>query len=157
MNQDRLPASTTEIGVWASLLSTLGIYGVYCATVAGGAVTGGEQVALLIGLVVLQVVVLIGFHIGLAIWRGAERPDERDAAISLHGERLGYAVLSFGVATLTILYLLWGAAADASSPATGTLRVPSVAMVGHGVLLCFVAAELAKGMTQIVLYRRGGA
>ena len=152
---ERVPVSERELGVWAGLLSTLGIYAAFFCMTSSGAVSGGGQVGLLIGLVTLQVVVLVVFHIGLAIGRGEEHADERDAAIGLRAERAGYAVLAFGVATLTILYLVWGAAAGA--PDAPGPRVPSVAMVGHGVLLCFVAAEVAKGVTQIVLYRRGGA
>ena len=153
---ERVPMSGREIGVWGALLSTLGIYAAFFGMTASGAASGGDQVGLLIGLVVLQVVVLVVFHVGLAVWRGEEPADERDAAIGLRAERAGYAVLAFGVATLTILYLLWGAAAGEPDAGAG-LRVPSVGMVGHGVLLCFVAAEVVKGLAQIVLYRRGGA
>lgn len=156
METTRLSVSARELGVWATLLVTLAIYGIFFFATATGAVTGAQQIGLLVGMVVLQVVALVVIHIVLAMFRGdPERIDERDAAIDLRAYRNAYWVLALSVASVTLAYVAWGSVASVPEAAEAGLRGPSVSLVGNGLLLCFVAAEVAHALTQVVLYRRG--
>jgi hypothetical protein len=156
MEASRFSMSPREVGSWLSLLTTLAIYGAFFFATATGAVRGADQIGLLIGLVVLQVVVLVVIEIVLAIVRRrAPEADERDAAIDLRAYRNAYWVLAFSVASVTIAYVAWGGVASVPEAAAAGLRGPSVALVGNALLLCFVAAEIAHALTQVVLYRAG--
>lgn len=148
--------SRREVSIWANLALTVLLYGVFFTATATGAVRGGDQIGLLIAIVVAQVVALIAFEILLAIRAGADRPDERDAAIDLRSYRYAYWVLAFGIAWITIVYVAWAGVATVPDAAAAGLKPPSVPLVGNAVLLCFVAAEIVKGATQLILYRRGG-
>lgn len=156
MEATRLSMSHREMSVWASLLITLAIYGTFFFSTITGAVRGADQIGLLISLVILQVVVEIVIQIALAILRRPEHADERDAAIGLRSYRNAYFVLMAGVATVTIAYVGWGGVASVPEAAAAGVRGPSVALVGNALLLCFVAAEIAHALTQVVLYRKGG-
>lgn len=154
----RMSMGVRELGVWASLVTTVVIYGGFFAATASGAVRGGEQIGLLIGAVIAQVVALVVFHIGMAIWRGEEQRDERDVHIDLRAFRNAYVVLAGTVATVALAYVGWAGVAEAASAgeaAKAGLRAPSAALMGNALLLCFVAAELTHLLTQVVLYRRG--
>lgn len=161
MDSDRAGLTVREAGAWASLVTTVLLYGAFFAATASGAVHGVGQIGLLVVLVAAQVAALIVFHIVLAIRHGDERGDERDTLIQLHAFRHAYVVLSGSVATVAIGYVVWGGiataaeAASAGQAAAAGLREPSVTLVGNALLLCFVAAEVAYLGTQVVLYRRG--
>ena len=155
MNSATHAMSVRETSVWASLATTVLIYVVFFAATVSGAVRGSDQIGLLIGLVIAQIVALIGFQILLALLRGVEKPDERDTLIELRSFRYGYVVLSFGVATVTLAYIAWGGIAAEPDAASAGVSPPTVALVGNAILLCFVAAEIAKSATQVILYRRG--
>lgn len=155
MENTRSSVSTREAGIWASLLTTLAIYATFVTATATGWVKGGGQIGLLIGLVVVQTIALIIFHIVLAILRGDEAADERDRLISLRAYRAAYIVLMGCVASVTLMYVAWAGVASVPDAAAAGLRGPSVTLVGHAMLLSFVAAEFTQGATQIILYRRG--
>ena len=112
---------------------------------------GADQV----GLFIAQVVALVSIHIALAIWRGTQKADERDAVIEIRSFRNAYVVLTSSVSMVTIGYLLWGGIASEPEAVAAGVAPPSVALVGNAILLCFVLAEIAKSGTQLVLYRKG--
>ncbi len=155
MKSERVGMSGREVNIWLSLASTVVIYGVFFWSTASGAVQGADQIGLLIGLVILQVIALVAIEIGLAIFRKPEQADERDVLIDLRSFRSAYFVLAGSVATAAIGYLAWGGLASVPEAAEAGLAPPSVAVVGNAILLCFVLAEIAKCGTQVVLYRRG--
>ncbi|HEX5054069.1 MAG TPA: hypothetical protein VFZ65_19980 [Planctomycetota bacterium] len=148
--------SIHEIGVVASLVTTVVVYAIFFGCTASGAVQGADQIGLFIGLVVAQIVALVCIHIALAICRGTQEPDERDAFIALRSFRNAYVVLTSSVTMVTIGYLLWGGIASEPDATAAGVAGPSVALVGNAILLCFVLAEVTKSGTQLVLYRKGG-
>jgi hypothetical protein len=96
---------------------------------------------------------MIVIAITLAVIRGRnqEPADERDRSILLRGYRSAYFTLTAALSTITVGLLIWGEASDSGAP---------LPRIGHGawanaVLLSFFTAELAKSLTQVVLYRRG--
>ena len=98
---------------------------------------------------------LVSLQIALAIWRGTQKADERDALIEIRSFRNAYVVLTSSVSMVTIGYLLWGGIAGEPEALAAGIAPPSVALVGNAILLCFVLAEIAKSGTQLVLYRKG--
>lgn len=146
--------SIRETSVWASLATTILLYAVFFCATATDAVPAEDQVDLLAGLVFLQIAALVAFEVFLAMRRGSEPVDERDAFIALRSFRIAYFVLGFCVATVTIVYIVWGTAAAAADAMRAGVSPPSVALVGNALLASFVAAEIAKSATQVVLYRR---
>ena len=155
MKPDRPGMSVQETSVLLSLVSTVIIYAIFFSCTASGAVQGADQVGLFIGLVVAQVVALVSIQIVLAIWRGTQKADERDALIEIRSFRNAYVVLTSSVSMVTIGYLLWGGIAGEPEALAAGVAPPSVALVGNALLLCFVLAEIAKSGTQLVLYRKG--
>ena len=81
MRPDRAGMSVQEICVLASLVSTVIIYAIFFTCTASGAVQGADQIGLFIGLVTAQIVALVSIQIALAISRGTQKADERDAVI----------------------------------------------------------------------------
>ena len=156
MKPDRRPGmSVQETSVLLSLVSTVIIYAIFFTCTASGAVQGADQVGLIIGLVIAQAVALVSIQIALAIWRGTQKADERDALIEVRSFRNAYVVLTSSVSIVTIGYLLWGGIAGEPEALAAGVAPPSVALVGNAILLCFVLAEIAKSGTQLVLYRKG--
>ena len=155
MKTDRAGMSVQEMSVLATLVSTVVIYAIFFSCTASGAFQGSDQIGILIGLVIAQVVALVSIQIALAIWRGTQEADERDAAIEIRSFRNAYVVLTSSVSMVTIGYLLWGGIAGEPEAAAAGVAPPSVALVGNAILLCFVLAEIAKSGTQLVLYRKG--
>lgn len=96
----------------------------------------------LIRTVVTLVAILIVFHIVVAAFHGRkaeEEEDERDRQYELIGDRNGGYVVGFGAVSAMIMLL-------------GQLP-PS--QVIHVLLGAVVLSEIAKIVTQLVLYRRG--
>ena len=155
MRPDRAGMSVQEISVIASLASTVIIYAIFFTCTASGAVHGADQIGLFIGLVTAQIVALVSIQIALAISRGTQKADERDAVIETRSFRNAYIVLTSSVSIVTIGYLLWGGIAGEPEAVAAGVAPPSVALVGNAILLCFVLAEIAKSGTQLVLYRKG--
>ena len=155
MKPDRPGMSAQETSVLLSLVSTVIIYAIFFTCTASGAVQGADQVGLIVGLVIAQVVALVSIQIALAIWRGTQKADERDALIEVRSFRNAYVVLTSSVSIVTIGYLLWGGIAGEPEALAAGVAPPSVALVGNAILLCFVLAEIAKSGTQLVLYRKG--
>ena len=155
MKPDRAGMSVQEISVLASLVSTVTIYVIFFTCTASGAVQGPDQVGLFIGLVIAQIVALVSIQIALAISRGTQKADERDAFIEIRSFRNAYGVLTSSVSIVAIGYLLWGGIAGEPEAVAAGVAPPSVVLVGNAILLCFVLAEIAKSGTQLVLYRKG--
>lgn len=154
---DTPPLSQRELTSWASLATTLIINFIFFGLTVTNQVAASAQVDLLVGLVVAQVIIMIGISAVASIRRGNQPVDERDRLIDLRSFRAAYYVLSIAVASVATIYLLWLAAADAPGAAAQGLNRPGVALMGRGLLLCFVAAEIAKTGTQVFLYRRGAS
>jgi hypothetical protein len=104
-----------------------------------------------IGAVVFEVVLLIVVHIVLAVRSKEEEKDERDLAIESKSFKIAYFVLvsSCCVAIPCLIGLGFGLQPGA------IVQLTSPVLVSQLLLLCFVAAEASKYVTQLVCYRRG--
>lgn len=115
------------------------IYGIYGWRLAQGPMPMPQAVALLTGLIALQVVLMITAHGAAALLRRPEKPDERDRLVDLRGLRNGYFVLAAAVVGVMVLAL-----AGAS-----TLTVVNALLAG------LVAADVVRYGSQLVYYRTG--
>lgn len=144
--------SFREKSAWTCLVTTVGVFGVYFAYVfrlfEQRELTTVAMFAAFSSAVVVQVVLIIAVSIGLAIQTPEVRRDERDVAIDSTAYRNAYSV--FALACWTAISIL--ALSPASTPAREAL---TPAFMSQVLLLCFVVAELARYLTQVVCYRRG--
>ena len=117
-----------EKSLWLSLTATVAVYAAYVARALG-----------LIEAVVLLVIVMIAGNVVLAVHRRPEPRDERDRRFATLAARNAYYVLSAaGFGALGVAALSLGAFWTA-----------------HALLLALVLAEITKGASQLVYYRRG--
>ena len=83
---------------------------------------------------------------------GAERIDERDAAIDARSLRVAYfSMINLVLAALGTVALL-GAVTRPS--ANGGLLLPGFVLVSQSVFFCVVVAEASRHRTQVFCYRR---
>jgi hypothetical protein len=102
---------------------------------------------LLIGYTVVLVVVLIAYHVLIAVVSGSETEDERDRLIEWRAGHIGGIVLAFGVFTV-IGHILIG----------GWLGDPlflSPAGIANALLLALLVASLVEMALKLMFYRRG--
>lgn len=133
--------SFREKSLWIQATGLVVAFGLYFWQVRGvpGPDIGPRLVAPFIGAVVLLALWQVVGHALAAMADRRTEPDERDRRISLQGERLGGLVLGCAVfASLGV-----------------ALAIPGNFAFTHVLLAGWVAAELAKVATQIVLQRRG--
>jgi hypothetical protein len=135
--------SFREKSAWISLLSMVGIYGLYFWSVihAGPQASGfhfGGLLGTIIALVVVQIVLTVAVAIFAPTEANAPR-DERDKLIELRAMRVAYAALSTSIA----LACFFGA------------FVPPIVFNTNALLFILVAAEIMRSACQIVQYRRG--
>lgn len=94
--------SFREKSAWISILSMLGIYGLYFWSVIHSAPqAGGFHFGGLLGTIIALVVVQVVLTVAVAVFtpKEARAPrDERDKVIELRAMRVAYAGLSTGVA-----------------------------------------------------------
>ena len=156
MKQPRIPMSFREKSAWATLLTTLFIYGAYFVALFGPEVYLGSPrtrtLMMLLGAVAFQIVAMIVIHIVFATRADPETMDERDAAIDLRAIRNGSLVLASGVA-LAIMAVVTQEALVRSATSDEWQLGPL--MVGHLLLLCLVLAQATTSASQVFLYRRG--
>lgn len=151
MAQKESIVSFREHSAWAALLTTAVVYGIFVFGLARGWVGLGSTAATrwLVEAMVLQTIAVIAISIVATIRTRPEAKDERDRAIDLKAARAAYIVLGACVVMASIV-LIWAPAATGSS-----LARPEPAVVGQLLLLGFVASELVRFGTQVLLYRRG--
>lgn len=138
--EDTPGSSFQEKSLWVSTVANLAIYAVYFARAIAIGDRDPARVGALFGeAVVLLVVVMVVSHAVLAIHRRPERRDERDRRIAVLAARNAYYVLATGAwAALCVIAMSLGAF-----------------WAAHAVLLALVVAEVTKGVSQLVYYRRG--
>lgn len=128
---------------WICLVTTILVFVPYFAYVfwlfAAGEPKLGVVLQAFVTAVVIQIVLSVVANIAIAAFRArVEPPDERDRAIDLRSLKISYYVLAVSV-FLAIGYVL----------------VYSPLFISQMMLLCFVAAEVARYSTQAVCYRTG--
>ncbi len=139
--------SFREKSAWASLAIMLLVFVPYFVHMfrlfERGELNGGTVFGEFIGAVIFQVLLLIVAHIAIAIRSGQEQKDERDRTIESKSFKIAYYVLiaSCFVAIPCVALALLSA-----------LTLPFLSQL---LLACFVVAEAAKYVTQIICYRRG--
>lgn len=99
------------------------------------------------GLTVLLVVVLVSYHILIAVTAKPDEEDERDRLISWRAGRIGGFILGFGVVGIVVQILIGGMFND---PLAGSPVLIANALMA----VVFIAAVVELVMT-LVFYRRG--
>jgi hypothetical protein len=131
--------SFREKSALATVIALALVYGFYAWRVWGVGVPPAEAMPGMVGVALAQAIVVAVAHIALAIHRRPERPDERDQAAALHGQRNAYYVLLTGA-----IGVLWLA-----------LRGMPGLTVAHAMLAAVVLAEIVRHASQLVFYRWG--
>ena len=143
MQTRKIAMSFREKTAWISMLSMLGIYGIYFwSVVQAGPHAGGFHFGGLLATVVALVIVQVAVTIVVAIFspRDASAPrDERDKLIELRAIRVAYA----GLATSVALACFFGA------------FTPPIVFNTNALLFILVTAEIMRSACQVIQYRRG--
>jgi hypothetical protein len=147
--------SFREKTAWVGLVSTLVVFVPYFIYVFGLAsrreLEPGPVTGAFVALVIFSILLGIVSGIVVAVTSKQEPKDERDAAIESRAYRHAYFVLATlcftAVGLVSVLSLVRPALPD------GRLLAPM--LIGQVFLLCFVAAESTKYLTQALSYRRG--
>ena len=135
--------SFREKSAWISLLSMLGIYGLYYWSVLRSSphadhVQSDNLLETIIALIVVQTVLTIA--VAIFAPKDAKAPrDERDRLIGLKATRFAYAALATSVA-----FACFFAAFN-----------PPIVFNTNALLFILVVAEILRSGCQIVQYRRG--
>jgi hypothetical protein len=142
--------SFREKGAWICLVSTLVVFVPYFSYVLGlsgrGELTVSAVAPVLVVAIFFQAVINAGAMIAVAVFSRADPKDERDRTIELRSFRNAYLVLAIA--------LVSSIAAAMFAPASGGMPT-TISSLSQLLLACFVAAESAKYLTQVVCYRRG--
>lgn len=147
--------SFREKSAWAALAVMLVVFIPYFVHIfqlfGQGKLNLGYVLGGFLGAVALQVALLIVVSIVLAIRSREEPKDERDLEIESKSFKIAYYILTLGcfggIPTLILCVLPF-------APEMGPQLVAPL-FLSQLLLLCFVVAEAAKYITQVVCYRRG--
>jgi hypothetical protein len=135
--------SFREKTAWISLLSMVGIYGLYFWSVVTSRPQGGHATfGGLLGTVLALVIIQVALTVAVAIFapKDAQAPrDERDRLIDLRATRFAYAALATSVALACFF---------------GGFQ-PPIVFNTNALLFVLVVAEILRSGCQIVQYRRG--
>lgn len=149
-----------EKTLWASLVTTLAIWGWYFWGFAGAvqanrydqAAETGNFVLAIILIVIVQIV--MAGALALSSGREADAPaDDREKAIALHGYRSAYFALMLIVVALMITGPILLRIAYDWTPAPPPSMAP--VLMGNALLAALVIAEVANAVTQLVRFRKG--
>ena len=140
--------SFREKGAWACLLLTVAVFVPYFAQIfrlfardelkAGSVITGFFIAS------IWQVLLHVVAKVVIVIRSKREPRDERDAVIEAKAFRHAYWVFAYFAWCVIVIPVL---------PHPGQLLAP--AFISQMLFLCFVLAEAARYLTQVVHYRRG--
>lgn len=140
-----------EKSTWGTLVALIAIAVLYARAAldasSAGAMHAGTVTGLMIGYTVLLVVVLVVYHLVLALVERAADEDERDRLIGWRAGNIGGLVLGFGVFGVIGHVLIGGMLDDArllSSPAIANL-----------LLLALFLATVVELSIKLYHYRRG--
>lgn len=99
------------------------------------------------GLTVLLVIVLVAYHIVIAVTARPEQEDERDRMISWRAGRIGGFILGFGVVAIVVQILVGGMLDDrmAGSPV----------LIANALMAVVFIATVVELVMTLVFYRRG--
>jgi predicted membrane protein DUF2178 len=153
--------SFREKSAWASLLSTLAVWGYYFLQlgqeIAAGQVRTGDFIGLFVGCTITLVVVQVAIAILLAVHAGREADapaDERERAIELKASHAAYQLLVVLVVAAALagpVVGIFSRGLFAADAAAGTALV-----MASLAILAVVLAELVRSSAQIFHYRRVG-
>ena len=150
-----------EKTLWASLVSTLAIWGWYFAGFWGAmrasrydqAAETGNFITAIFLIVVVQIVMAV--VLALSSGKEADAPaDDREKAIALLGYRSAYIALMLIVVMLMITGPILLRMAYPWSPAPPPGMAP--VLMGNALLAALVIAEVANAVTQLYRFRKGG-
>ncbi len=143
--------SQREYSAWGTALALLVFGGLYVHSFwrlwQDDGLGGAGAFGLLLGYTIGLVVVLVIYHVVLALLTGSEPADERDRLIEWRSGYLGGLVLAFGVISIVIQIFLEGLLD------IGHLQSPLA--IAHALLLVvFLATFLELGL-KLFYYRHG--
>jgi hypothetical protein len=134
--------SFREKSAWISMLSMIGIYGLYFWSVIHSSPRSGFHLGSLLQTIIALVILQVVLSIAVAIFspKEAQAPrDERDKLIELRAIRVAYA----GLATSVALACFFGA------------FDPPIVFNTNSLLFILVTAEILRCACQVIQYRRG--
>lgn len=99
------------------------------------------------GLTVLLVIVLVAYHIVIAVTAKPEQEDERDRLIAWRAGNIGGLILAFGVVGIVFQILIGGMVGD---PLAG-----SPVLIANALMAVFLIANAVELVMTLVFYRRG--
>ena len=104
--------SFQEKSAWGTLVALLAIGGLYFRTMIrlwqAGELHLQSTFGLAVGLTVLLVIVLVAYHVLIAIFGGAEDEDERDKLIAWRAGNAGGLVLGISVISVVVMVVMSG-------------------------------------------------
>jgi len=112
-----------------------------------GALHPASNFGLAAGLTVLLVIVLIAYHILIAVTARPEEEDERDRLIAWRAGNIGGLVLGFGVVGIVLQILVGGMVDD---PVAG-----SPVLIANALMAAVFLATVVELVLTLVFYRRG--
>ncbi len=147
--------SFREKSAWLCLITTIVVFVPYFTYVMRllnrAELTAAALVMPFIAAVFFQTVFLIGASIAISIRSKEEKRDERDVMIELKAFKYAYYVFACFIFMGVGLVFLFDVVA---APTLHGQKLIS-AFLSQVVLFCFVAAEIAHYLIQVVSYRRG--
>lgn len=140
-----------EKSAWGTLIS-LWIIGVfYFRSVwemwQAGALHPASNFGLATGLTILLVIVLVAYHILIAVTAKPEQEDERDRLIAWRAGNLGGLILGIGVIGIVFQILVGGMFDD---PVAG-----SPVLIANALMAVVFIATMVELVMTLVFYRRG--
>ncbi len=143
--------SFQEKSAWGTLVALLAIGGLYFRTTIGllqaGELHLQSTFGLAVGLTVLLVVVLVAYHVLVAISGGAEDEDERDRLIAWRAGNSGGLVLGFAVIGVVLMVI--------GSGLIGTAFWQQPAVIVNGLMAAVFIATVVELALTIWFHRRG--
>ena len=95
----------------------------------------------------MLVIVLVAYHIVIAVTAKPEQEDERDRLIAWRAGNIGGLILAFGVVGIVFQILIGGMVGD---PLAG-----SPVLIANALMAVFLIANVVELVMTLVFYRRG--
>lgn len=143
--------SFQEKSAWGTLIGMSIIGAFYFRSVwelwQTGQLHAASNFGLATGLTVLLVIVLVGYHILIAVSARPEPDDERDRLVAWRAGRIGGLVLTVGVVGIVFQILIGGLFDD---PVAG-----SPVLIANALMAAVFIATIVELVVTLVYYRRG--
>jgi len=140
-----------EKSAWGTLICLWIIGVLYFRSVwamwQAGALHPASNFGLATGLTILLIIVLVAYHLLIAITAKPEKDDERDRLISWRAGNIGGLILGIGVIGIVLQILIGGMFGD---PVSG-----SPVLIANALMAVVFIATMVELVLTLVFYRRG--